>query len=77
MYNNYDATRLHSGILFKNLMFRVKIFSYYYGVLTPLNQWWKNLQSSKGLKCLVPFPACCQIGNWLEKGHKGNKVRIK
>ena len=25
--------------------------------LTPLNQWWKNLESSRGLKCLVPFPA--------------------
>jgi hypothetical protein len=37
-------------------------FSHYYGVLTPLNQWWKNLKSSRGLKCLVPFPACCQIG---------------
>ena len=32
-------------------------FSHYYGVLTPLNQWWKNLSSSRGLKCLVPFPA--------------------
>ena len=32
-------------------------FSHYYGVLTPPNQWWKNLQSSRGLKCLVPFPA--------------------
>ena len=37
-------------------------FSHYYGVLTPLNQWWKNLSSSRGLKCLVFFPACCQIG---------------
>jgi hypothetical protein len=28
-----------------------------YGVLTLLNQWSKNLWSSRGLKCLVPFPA--------------------
>ena len=32
-------------------------FSHYYVVITPLNQWWKNMQSSRGLKCLVPFPA--------------------
>jgi len=47
-----------------------KYFSHYYGVLTPLQQWWTNLLSSRGLKCLVPFPACCQIGNWQDKGHK-------
>jgi hypothetical protein len=32
-------------------------FSHYYDVLTPMNQWWKNMQSSRGLKCLVPFTA--------------------
>jgi len=30
--------------------------------------------SSRGLKCLVPFPACCQIGNF--EGF-WNKVRVK
>jgi hypothetical protein len=45
-------------------------FSHYYGVLSPLNQWWKTLQSSRGLKCLVSFPACCQIGNWIRFWNK-------
>ena len=32
-------------------------FFHYYSILTPLTQWWKNLSSPRGLKCLVPFPA--------------------
>ena len=31
------------GVMVNVLEGRITCFSHYYGVLTPLNQWWKNL----------------------------------
>ena len=57
----YKAKRVHqwSCICVLHDM-RYRFVSHYYSVLTPLKQWWKNRLSSRALKCLVPFPACCQ-----------------